>query len=76
MKGKIDIGGLLYIERAGKQKEQYCPEQREDMGCGDWCPKFREPERRSCGGAFLSICGGDRFHKFNEFTDERTKEGI
>ena len=43
MKGQINEGGNLYIERAGKLKAQGCPTQKDSI-CGDWCPLFREPK--------------------------------
>ena len=82
MKGRIDICGNLYIERA-VMKAQFCPVQRL-YKCGDWCPLFGEPyphteranptnglDRRmvETGHTALSLC-----HKtliFDEFTDER-----
>ncbi len=44
MKGKIDKEGILYIERAGKLKNTYCPYQVEMISCCDECPLFGEPE--------------------------------
>ena len=48
MKIKISRHGNLYIERAGKMREQYClTGARYTDGlirnCGDWCPAFGEP---------------------------------
>lgn len=47
MKGRIDICGNLYIERA-VTKAQFCPVHDNDLDgrlykCGDWCPLFGEP---------------------------------
>ena len=44
MKGKIDKGGNLLIERANQMKLQGCPVDTEDSYCGDWCPLFEEPK--------------------------------
>jgi hypothetical protein len=48
MKVKISEEGLLYMERAGQMKPQYCPYSqdpaRNGSMCGDWCPLFGAPE--------------------------------
>ena len=53
MKAKIDKNGVLYIERAGIFKEQYCRiagivvdkyNNKETYNCKDTCPLFGEPE--------------------------------
>ncbi len=43
MKAKIDNDGILFMERAGIMKKQFCPWTTDGATCGDWCPKFIEP---------------------------------
>lgn len=69
MKGKICENGWLSIERAGQLKEQECPYQLEAAKCGDWCPKFREPEKAPSGEIQLGIC--DTILYFTKFEDLR-----
>ena len=69
MKIKIDADGILWIERAGVLKEQFCPFDPGDgddkcVMCGDWCPLFGEPFD---GG--LTICQGRTLR--GEIADER-----
>ena len=76
MKLKIDENGYLYIERAGKMREQVCPYGC-GRGCGDWCPHFKirvsnspvcispEGERASIVNVDqikIKICGGDQYN--------------
>ena len=69
MKGKIDEDGNLYIERAGKMKQQFCP--FDVKPCGDWCPLFGEPEAEfGTKSVILHICK-DKMLFLDEFTDER-----
>ena len=70
MKGKIDKGGTLWIERAGEMAEQYCCYMA-DVACRDYCPQFGEP--KDGGDTSLRICQG-RLLVFKEFTDERGKD--
>lgn len=64
MKGKIDKSGILYIERKGKYKKQFCPYQQTDLNgddtaCGGWCPMFGEPKKYDSyrkSGTKLHIC--------------------
>lgn len=65
MAGKIDADGILWLFRKGKLKEQFCP-HKEDLMCGDWCPKFCEPSN-----LFVTICGNQCF---SGIVDER-REG-
>jgi hypothetical protein len=44
MKIVINEYGLLYLERAGTLKEQFCPFAHGQTSCGDWCPHFGEPD--------------------------------
>ena len=79
MKGKIDEDGNLYIERAGKMKQQFCP--FDVKPCGDWCPLFGEPMDNTM--SWTTVDGHIGGHKttelelcrkklyFDEFTDER-----
>ena len=85
MKGKIDKGGSLLKGL----KYQYCPFDREERSCGDWCPHFGEPmsgEKFSPststvmnlnvepnGLTRLDICHG-KILMFDEFKDERKHE--
>jgi hypothetical protein len=78
MKIEIDKNGNLWIERAGKMKTQYCPSVMFDgefVGCGDWCPKFREPHY--CQGDMrIELCGGNIWCvNPADFLDERNNEG-
>lgn len=63
MKGKIDKGGFLYIERAGKTRNMDChyaiwtnmkngPNQQynEPMPCGHGCALFGEPKEVEVNG--------------------------
>jgi len=85
MKGKIDKYGALYIERAGKMKDQLCPyisECGSPIACGDECPLFGEPKptmdiglygrSEKTGQTTIEICHRDLI--FDEFTDERNLE--
>jgi len=73
----IDEGGLLWIERAGVMKPQFCPFVGVDEGgrrkseCGHWCPLFGDPEPTSEGGTehVLTLCYGHML--VGEITDER-----
>jgi hypothetical protein len=74
MKGKIDINGWLYIERAGEIKEQICPINHADINCGDWRPLFQEPyyytdEESHIVFTVLKICKQSIF--FKQLEDER-----
>jgi len=85
MKGKIDKYGALYIERAGKMKDQLCPyisERGSPIACCDECPLFGEPKptmdiglygrSEKTGQTTIEICHRDLI--FDEFTDERNLE--
>ena len=71
MKGKIDKGGFLYIERAGEYVKQFCPFSAGSYDCCHWCPLFGEPRGERCAGEEikLDICKKTLF--FSELTDER-----
>ena len=76
MEGKIDQYGVLWIERAGKMKEQMCPfdsppdANRTPWSCGDVCPLFGEPwPSNKSKTKWLSLCHTEI--KFDSFTDER-----
>lgn len=73
MKGRIERIGCLQIERAGRMKDQYCPDAAGNRPerCGDWCPKFGEPAIASDGHCVLRFCGGQLI--FDKFEDERVK---
>ena len=71
MKGKVDEGGFLHIERAGKYVLQYCPFSSGGevaVKCGHWCPLFGEPRGERCAGEEikLDICKKTLF--FSELT--------
>jgi hypothetical protein len=74
MKGKIDKYGTLYIERAGKMKDQLCPYASEcgsPIPCSDTCPLFGEPRPETgTASAILDLCQGKKLF-FDKFTDER-----
>jgi hypothetical protein len=75
MKGKIDKGGWLFIERAGKLKDQFCPylhwEPSGPAGCGDWCPLFDILESYPDGNVFVKLCRTTL--TFAAFSDERPR---
>lgn len=76
MKGKIDIDGFLYFERAGVLKLQYCPYNTMNR-CGDHCPRFEDQidnsqyneENNIDIARELRTCSG--YIAFTEFVDER-----
>lgn len=71
MKGKINKGGQLYIERAGIMRIQDCI-----FGgnyCEDGCPAFREPEIKDAETIKLRLCQQVGTLEFDEFTDERER---
>ncbi len=76
MKGRIDRGGSLILERGGKLRSHVCPftisSLNEGSPCGDWCPHFHEPAKIMEDRVMLEICNGTRwvFDK-KDFTDER-----
>ena len=47
MKGKIDKGGALWIERCGKIMIQFCPYGKYGDHCGHQCPLFSDPREDS-----------------------------
>lgn len=74
MKGKVDEGGFLHIERAGKYVLQYCPFSSGGevaVKCGHWCPLFGEPEFID-GHPRLSLCR--KVLEFVSLVDERGQE--
>ena len=80
MKGKIDKYGTLYIERAGKMKDQLCPYSSEcgsPIACSDTCPLFGEPTQlshTSSGDTYgIKLC--QRELVFDKLTDERSDDG-
>jgi len=70
MKGKIDKGGNLLIERGGFLGTASCP-FNEFMPCGHWCPLFGEPEFID-GHPRLSLCR--KVLEFVSLVDERGQE--
>ena len=42
MKIKISNKGVLYLDRGGELKPQFCPFDKTESFCGDWCPLFDE----------------------------------
>lgn len=70
--GKIDAGGVLYIDRAGRLMEQLCPYSNfgAQHNCSHFCPMFGEPIRRQDGRTILSLCGKFAI-VFDRFLDER-----
>lgn len=50
MKGKIDKGGALWIERCGKMMIQFCPYGKYGDHCGHQCPLFGDPSNENEGG--------------------------
>jgi len=84
MKGKIDKGGNLLIERGGFLGTASCPfavwtisqnapmqQSNEFMPCGHWCPLFGEPEFID-GHPRLSLCR--KVLEFVSLVDERGQE--
>ena len=74
MEGKFNAEGNLYIKRGGTFKYQRCPDQHGGTGCGDWCPRLREPLIGDIETVLNFHCGVSRvgFHwSFTKFTDER-----
>lgn len=83
MKGRIDMDGILWLERAGEIKRQKCvftmtlnrPEELEpyyeSKGCGDWCPLFGEPKQTRKGEIELTLCHNFHVFKSEDFVDER-----
>lgn len=71
MKGRIDAGGVLYIERGTKLKKQECP-YRPVAACNDKCPKFGNPQKKSDSSTwkYLEICDGAVL-EFSELIDKR-----
>lgn len=78
IKIKIDKDGMLKIKRGSELKYQDCPYKDELQyyhNCGDWCPKFGEPEPAyddNPGFIAIELCD----HKIiecseEEFLDER-----
>lgn len=82
MKAKIDKDGSLYLERAGKMKDQICPfgiasEPTRGAACGDWCPLFSNYMNEDNSVVVIYICHDKMFYiNPDDFTDERqTKKG-
>ncbi len=72
MNGKIDEGGALHIERAGRMEPQHCPFMvlgESVVVCADDCPHFSEPDVHG-KLATIKICH-DKILHFDKFTDER-----
>lgn len=80
MKIKIDKSGYLWLERAGKMKQVWCPEDHYVEGwpsqwpCGDWCALFNDspfcddPVEHS-----VKLCKTNYLIAEEDFTDERGK---
>lgn len=71
MKGKISKNGILYIERAGELKPQFCRRNNVGDHCNHFCPGFREPEKLADNNYVLELCHSIGVLRFTEFTDER-----
>lgn len=77
MKIKIDKNGYLCLERAGKMKQVWCPEDHYVEGwpsqwpCGDWCSLFREEWDSRVAEVFL--CKAHYHCAKEDFIDERRK---
>ena len=83
LKGKIDAGGCLLIQRGGEFKLQQCPHTPCDFQvnndimirqpCGDWCPKFGEPYKVQdvCTYQMHLVLCEDNDIPFDELIDER-----
>jgi len=79
IRGKLNAGGVLEIERAGRFKMQECKKSMVPMDgggmdchwCGDDCSLFKEPHIHGEDGqqVFLYLCTGSWI--FDEFEDER-----
>ncbi len=73
MKGKINAGGDLSIQRGSVFKYQCCLYNL-DEECGDWCPQFGEPTLAHYSGGkpyiALWICQ-NRVLTFKELEDLR-----
>lgn len=73
---KINVSGMLEIERKGKLCKQYCPfdPSPEGSNCGDWCPLFSEPEQWTDfkqNYITLNLCKKGLHCKKEDFIDER-----
>jgi len=73
-KGKIDPGGILWIERGGKMKELECPFEK--IECCDECALWHDIGHMTSlfssdeSTPFVQICKTK--HYFKELIDERT----
>ena len=80
MKGKIDRGGLLWLERGGIEKYVVCPFCNDKDGdcpspCGDWCALFGEPTNYTQDVVTLSLCHQKLLQfPITQFVDERKGE--
>lgn len=72
MKIKIDRDGYLWLERAGKMKQAWCPTHFRRSPCGDWCAKFREDSDSKVAEVFL--CDTEHYCDIKDFSDERGGE--
>ena len=77
MKLKINQSGSLEIERATGFKPQTCIFSNvETVKCGDWCPKFSEPELMPREMLVqIGLCHNDCvIASVEDFIDERSEE--
>jgi hypothetical protein len=72
MKIKIDLNGILHIERAGNMKKAFCPYDTDPCACGDWCPLFGEPMYFQDTG-YLMLCNNNKII-FKDCEDNRNNQ--
>lgn len=70
LSGKLDEGGVLYIERHGRLKEQFCPTGK-FKNCCDYCPRLGEPCWNDTLGTVDIVICGSFLVRFSKFADER-----
>ena len=71
MIAKITIDGSLLIKRGKVFKEQVCPyNPSPKYFCGDWCPRFGEPENFGANDMRIKLCDGESL-RLESFEDER-----
>lgn len=57
MKARIEVNGVLEVQRRGRWAPEYCPfEHNWETRCGDWCPLFHETD----GSLLILNCGQGR----------------
>lgn len=77
MRGELDKGGRLFIQRRQRILMQYCPYNSDgESACSHFCPHFGEPEEKkeNRNGAtlktILRLCNGTVL-SFEGFIDRR-----